>query len=340
MPFRIGPQGSGGSSFSPSQNNLYAAVKAILHPETNAGVTADDADKELDIAGGGGGASTFAALTDTPNSLTRGEYVRVAANNDRLEFFDLGRDVGGTQQALGLYGQFLRGLGLSEVRTFRNIALDDQSWFRMEVRTDPDPSGLSHNDFGIANFGLHDRASYVAIEVPRGWLPDAVQVRRAANGNTDYPGDGQRWLKIDVTGGHAYADYYWLVDDDGDPVDLRTAVVGATAFMRIGSITLAPLVVKYWRDNTETPSVPSDAEEIGIWPGRGLYDVEFGGPASNRRIHFALPEAYALDTVAVESRNRLDSFASRTAGGERIYDSGQLASGLDDLEMLIRASHA
>jgi len=43
-----GPGGDG-SSFVPTQQNLYDAVKAILHPSTNAGVTADDANDELDI---------------------------------------------------------------------------------------------------------------------------------------------------------------------------------------------------------------------------------------------------------------------------------------------------
>ncbi len=455
----------GGGSFTPSKSNLYSAVKEILHPDTNAGVTADDTNNELDIPGGSGsgspentrvvnalrdlalttlgtglernnavtsdnrvnmtasavamrfnaatyaaaaaaivngatvrissstaevifrltaapitnsganlvsalsisylvgsattfsagdtlkvevyaldtsqlGSSSFAGLSDTPGSLDHGEYVRVNETQDRLEFHDLGREVTGNQQVLGLYGQFLRGLGLSATRTWRTIALDDQAWFRMEVRTNPDPSGLSHDDFGIANFSLHDRASYVAIQVPRGWLPDAVQVRRAANGNTDYPRNGERWLKIDVTGGHPYADYYWLVDADGDPVDLRTAVGGAAAFMRIGALTLAPVMVKYWRDNTATPAVPSDASIIELWPGHGLYDVEFGGPTTDRYVHFAVPEDYVLNTVAVESRNRLSSFSTRTASGERIYDSAQLTSNLADLEILIRISHA
>ena len=55
--------GSGGqSAFAPSKANLYAAVKAIFHPATNAGVTADDTNSELDVAAGGGGADNTARM--------------------------------------------------------------------------------------------------------------------------------------------------------------------------------------------------------------------------------------------------------------------------------------
>ena len=37
------------SSFDPTKANLFDAVKAIFHPDTNAGVTADDANNELDV---------------------------------------------------------------------------------------------------------------------------------------------------------------------------------------------------------------------------------------------------------------------------------------------------
>ena len=46
-----------GTTFTPSKANLYSAVKEIFHPATNAGVTADDTNNELDVAGGGGGGS-------------------------------------------------------------------------------------------------------------------------------------------------------------------------------------------------------------------------------------------------------------------------------------------
>lgn len=38
--------------FQPSKSNLFEAVKAIFHPSTNSGVTADDANNELDVSGG------------------------------------------------------------------------------------------------------------------------------------------------------------------------------------------------------------------------------------------------------------------------------------------------
>ena len=54
----------GGTDFTPSKTNLYAAVKAIFHPSTNAGVDADDTNAELDVtATGMGGASSFSELT-------------------------------------------------------------------------------------------------------------------------------------------------------------------------------------------------------------------------------------------------------------------------------------
>ena len=43
-----------GASFTPSKSNIYDAVKAVFHPATNAGVTADDTNNELDVAAGGG----------------------------------------------------------------------------------------------------------------------------------------------------------------------------------------------------------------------------------------------------------------------------------------------
>ena len=40
-------------SFSPTKANLYDAVKEIFHPATNDAITADDANDELDVTGGG-----------------------------------------------------------------------------------------------------------------------------------------------------------------------------------------------------------------------------------------------------------------------------------------------
>ncbi len=57
MPFQFGRGGgSGGGSggtFTPTQQNLYNAVKAIFHPASNAGVSADDSNRELDVGGSG-----------------------------------------------------------------------------------------------------------------------------------------------------------------------------------------------------------------------------------------------------------------------------------------------
>ena len=63
---------SGGSTFSPTKTNLYQAVKAIFHPATNAGVTADDSNSELDVAGGGGSSYTLPAASSTTRGGVRG----------------------------------------------------------------------------------------------------------------------------------------------------------------------------------------------------------------------------------------------------------------------------
>lgn len=48
-------QSSEGPAFRPSKTNIFSAVKAILHPSTNAGVSADDQNHEIDIPGGSSG---------------------------------------------------------------------------------------------------------------------------------------------------------------------------------------------------------------------------------------------------------------------------------------------
>ena len=47
----VGTGSGGGSTFTPSKTNLYAAVKAMLHPDTNPGVEADDTNSQLNIKG-------------------------------------------------------------------------------------------------------------------------------------------------------------------------------------------------------------------------------------------------------------------------------------------------
>ena len=65
----------GAPLFSPTKTNLYSAVKQIFHPATNAGVTADDANSQLDVAGGGGETNL---LIDNPASP-------IAASADNLD---------------------------------------------------------------------------------------------------------------------------------------------------------------------------------------------------------------------------------------------------------------
>ena len=101
--------------FSPSKSNLYAAVKQIFHPATNAGVTADDANNELDVAAGGGGSGLNQAQVDARvlalRSLVTTPSTPVAG--DRFFFTD-------ENQA----GDPLR---YTDVYTLRNQIVDDDS---------------------------------------------------------------------------------------------------------------------------------------------------------------------------------------------------------------------
>ena len=64
-----GGGGNGGGSFTPSKANLFAVVKQIFHPDTNAGVSADDANQELDVAAGGTGSVRPLARTTEVNAV-------------------------------------------------------------------------------------------------------------------------------------------------------------------------------------------------------------------------------------------------------------------------------
>lgn len=81
----LGPEGGGGSgtpssggpAFAPSKRNLYEAVKAIFHPATNAGVTADDTAAELDVAAAGGVSLAKATNADVDAETDDTKYVTV-----------------------------------------------------------------------------------------------------------------------------------------------------------------------------------------------------------------------------------------------------------------------
>ena len=71
--------GDSGTRFAPTKANIYAAVKAIFHPSSNAGVTADDDNNELDVGAPGGGTSLTdseigdKAFSNPPSDLSAGE---------------------------------------------------------------------------------------------------------------------------------------------------------------------------------------------------------------------------------------------------------------------------
>ena len=68
------PTGGGGADpFIPTKANLYEAVKAIFHPDTNAGVTMDDDNSELDVkAVSAGGITPEQALRLLPELPEKG----------------------------------------------------------------------------------------------------------------------------------------------------------------------------------------------------------------------------------------------------------------------------
>ncbi|MCY3784584.1 MAG: hypothetical protein OXG79_12490 [Chloroflexi bacterium] len=78
---RIDAKTGTGSAFRPTKAALYQAVKSIFHPSTNAGVSADDANHELDVPGGAP-ALTDAQIGDKafstpPSDLTDDEEAAV-----------------------------------------------------------------------------------------------------------------------------------------------------------------------------------------------------------------------------------------------------------------------
>ena len=77
----------GGSSFSPTKSNLYTAVKAIFHPATNDGVSADDTNNQLDVAAGQDGGLNPEEVRDTVAAFIQaGANITVVHddNNDTL----------------------------------------------------------------------------------------------------------------------------------------------------------------------------------------------------------------------------------------------------------------
>ena len=71
--------------------NAYRAGTTANHQiETNSAYTYLNVSR-ADIGGGGGGSSTFAGLTDTPNTLTEGsgQYLKVSDDGQTIEYVDL-----------------------------------------------------------------------------------------------------------------------------------------------------------------------------------------------------------------------------------------------------------
>ncbi|MYE14559.1 MAG: hypothetical protein F4X99_23450 [Gammaproteobacteria bacterium] len=99
-----------GPGFAPTKANLYAAVKAIFHPSSNPGVTADDTDNELDVAAPGGGTPLTdaeigdKAFSNPPSDLSAGEKTaaRQAIGAGRSDFDGEYSSLAGTPDLSGI----------------------------------------------------------------------------------------------------------------------------------------------------------------------------------------------------------------------------------------------
>lgn len=94
--------GGGGSSFAPTKRNIFSAVKAIFHPSTNAGVSADDPNSELDISGDGGGSGEENVQADwTQTDSSKDDFIKHKPELGTAAT----KDVGGAGGVAGLNSQ-------------------------------------------------------------------------------------------------------------------------------------------------------------------------------------------------------------------------------------------
>ena len=102
------------ASFEPSKSNLYTAVKEIFHPATNAGVTADDTNNELDVSGGGSSAEFSGALVGFGRAYSK------AAGEVNIPWQGASYNIGNWWSS-GRPDQFIVPAGVSRVRLYGSV---------------------------------------------------------------------------------------------------------------------------------------------------------------------------------------------------------------------------
>ncbi|MCY3730053.1 MAG: hypothetical protein OXF98_01820, partial [Rhodospirillaceae bacterium] len=210
-----GQQTLSSGSFTPSKSNLYDAVKAIFHPSTNAGVTADDTDRELDIAAGSGG--TKATTTDADTVGQTGTALSTSLTSrstlDDAKFMTLRMVMRVLQRVLKTASTTLRGV----VLLARNADVD---------ATETDPSRV-----------LQVTTAKRLIErlAPAARLLPAFPAAGSRNNKVPkFDGDTLEWQEdlASAAGGSNPA---------GDPLGDAVVATAATNFGTVGGITYAEL---------------------------------------------------------------------------------------------------
>lgn len=98
--------------------------------------------------------------------------------------------------------------------------------------------------------------------------------------------------------------------------------------------TVKSIEVLYWQDENENSSPPNNANTKRVRIGQGLYTLEFETLRGNRYLHIELSNAYRLQTVAIEQRNKLGVFSTEEVGDKIRYHSRKITSAAR-LELLI-----
>ena len=95
------------------------------------------------------------------------------------------------------------------------------------------------NNWGRELEAIANQTDYLAVRVPAGTDIDRVRVRVDTAGvNTLHPATGESWKAVDVTNGHAHADFYELVTTSSDDGKAITVVSGATVYLQLGDASV------------------------------------------------------------------------------------------------------
>ena len=139
--------GGGGTTFTPSKTNIYAAVKEILQGGTNVTITPDDTDSELDItASGGGSATTLADATLADTSAGSGGSASTGARSDHAH------------RSSGIYAQVSHGTHV----TFGNAPGADQAAAAVGSASTVARSDHRHGRSGIYASSTHNHSNSIS----------------------------------------------------------------------------------------------------------------------------------------------------------------------------------